>query len=45
MRIQDVHRTWETADGHVVMMIIEDSQFEIFVAAPSRIVTLLKKRS
>jgi crotonobetainyl-CoA:carnitine CoA-transferase CaiB-like acyl-CoA transferase len=24
----DVHRTWETADGHVVMMIIEDKQFE-----------------
>jgi len=24
----DIHRTWQTADGHVVMMIIEDSQFQ-----------------
>jgi crotonobetainyl-CoA:carnitine CoA-transferase CaiB-like acyl-CoA transferase len=23
-----VHRAWETADGHVVMMIIEDHQFQ-----------------
>ncbi len=23
-----IHRTWQTADGHVVMMIIEDSQFQ-----------------
>jgi crotonobetainyl-CoA:carnitine CoA-transferase CaiB-like acyl-CoA transferase len=25
--IPNIHRTWETADGHVVMMIIEDRQF------------------
>jgi len=23
-----IHRTWQTADGHVVMMIIEDRQFQ-----------------
>lgn len=23
----NVHRTWETADGHIVMMIVEDRQF------------------
>ncbi len=23
-----VHRTWETADGHVVVMIVEDAQFQ-----------------
>jgi crotonobetainyl-CoA:carnitine CoA-transferase CaiB-like acyl-CoA transferase len=28
IRMQDIHRTWQTADGHVVMMIIEDSQFK-----------------
>ncbi len=27
-RMQDIHRTWATADGHVVMMIVEDSQFQ-----------------
>ncbi|HUI27779.1 MAG TPA: CoA transferase [Candidatus Kryptonia bacterium] len=25
--LTDIHRTWETADGHVVMMLIEDAQF------------------
>jgi len=25
--LTDIHRTWETADGHVVMMLIEDPQF------------------
>ncbi|MBI1815744.1 MAG: CoA transferase [Deltaproteobacteria bacterium] len=25
--LTDIHRAWATADGHVVMMIIEDSQF------------------
>jgi crotonobetainyl-CoA:carnitine CoA-transferase CaiB-like acyl-CoA transferase len=24
----DIHRTWETADGHVVGIVIEDAQFE-----------------
>jgi crotonobetainyl-CoA:carnitine CoA-transferase CaiB-like acyl-CoA transferase len=24
----EVHRTWETADGHIVMLIIEDRHFE-----------------
>jgi len=27
LRMQDLHRTWRTADGHVVMMVIEDAQF------------------
>jgi crotonobetainyl-CoA:carnitine CoA-transferase CaiB-like acyl-CoA transferase len=27
MRFPDTHRTWETADGHVVLLIIEDHQF------------------
>jgi len=26
-RLPDAHRTWETADGHVVLLIIEDHQF------------------
>ena len=25
--LTDIHRTWATADGHVVMMLIEDAQF------------------
>jgi crotonobetainyl-CoA:carnitine CoA-transferase CaiB-like acyl-CoA transferase len=25
--ISSVHRTWETADGHVVIMVVEDAQF------------------
>ena len=25
--VPNVHRTWETADGHIVMMIVEDRQF------------------
>ncbi len=25
--LTDIHRAWETADGHVVMMVIEDAQF------------------
>jgi len=36
-RIQDVHRTWQTADGHVVMMIIEDSQFQGICKAIDRV--------
>ena len=24
----DIHRVWETADGHIVMMIVEDDQFQ-----------------
>jgi crotonobetainyl-CoA:carnitine CoA-transferase CaiB-like acyl-CoA transferase len=31
-----VHRTWETADGHVVMMIIEDHQFRGILRAVER---------
>ncbi len=26
-RPADVHRTWKTADGHVVLLVIEDAQF------------------
>ncbi|HYB13332.1 MAG TPA: CaiB/BaiF CoA-transferase family protein, partial [Myxococcota bacterium] len=26
--LPEVHRTWETADGHVVLLILEDHQFE-----------------
>jgi crotonobetainyl-CoA:carnitine CoA-transferase CaiB-like acyl-CoA transferase len=26
-RLPDVHRTWETADGHVVFLVLEDHQF------------------
>jgi crotonobetainyl-CoA:carnitine CoA-transferase CaiB-like acyl-CoA transferase len=26
-KLPEVHRTWETADGHVVLLIIEDHQF------------------
>jgi crotonobetainyl-CoA:carnitine CoA-transferase CaiB-like acyl-CoA transferase len=36
MRIQDLHRTWKTKDGHVVMMIIEDSQFQGICRAVDR---------
>ena len=32
----DLHRTWQTADGHVVMMIIEDSQFKAICQAVDR---------
>ena len=28
LRMQDAHRTWKTKDGYVVMLIIEDSQFQ-----------------
>jgi crotonobetainyl-CoA:carnitine CoA-transferase CaiB-like acyl-CoA transferase len=31
-----VHRTWKTADGHVVMMIIEDRQFRAMCRALGR---------
>lgn len=31
-----LHRTWQTADGHVVMMIIEDSQFQGICRAVDR---------
>lgn len=31
-----VHRAWETADGHVVMMIIEDHQFQGLCRAVGR---------
>jgi crotonobetainyl-CoA:carnitine CoA-transferase CaiB-like acyl-CoA transferase len=27
LSLTDLHRAWQTADGHVVMMIIEDDQF------------------
>jgi len=33
---QDIHRTWRTADGHVVMLIIEDSQFHGICRALNR---------
>ncbi len=36
MKIQDLHRTWKTKDGHVVMMIIEDSQFQGICRAVDR---------
>ncbi|HME69134.1 MAG TPA: CoA transferase [Myxococcota bacterium] len=26
-KLPDVHRTWETADGHVVLLVLEDHQF------------------
>ena len=32
----ELHRTWKTADGHVVMMIIEDSQFQGICRAVDR---------
>jgi crotonobetainyl-CoA:carnitine CoA-transferase CaiB-like acyl-CoA transferase len=32
----EVHRAWETADGHVVMMIIEDHQFQAMCRALDR---------
>ncbi len=32
----ELHRTWQTADGHVVMMIIEDSQFQGICRAVDR---------
>ncbi len=32
----DIHRTWKTADGHVVMMIIEDDQFRGICRAVGR---------
>lgn len=32
----DPHRAWETADGHVVMMIIEDHQFQAMCRALGR---------
>lgn len=34
--LSDVHRSWETADGHVVMMIIEDHQFRAICRALDR---------
>jgi crotonobetainyl-CoA:carnitine CoA-transferase CaiB-like acyl-CoA transferase len=35
-RMPDVHRTWATKDGHVVMMIIEDHQFQAMCRAVER---------
>jgi crotonobetainyl-CoA:carnitine CoA-transferase CaiB-like acyl-CoA transferase len=29
----NIHRTWKTADGHVVMMIVEDAQFSAICRA------------
>ncbi len=34
--IPDVHRTWATLDGHVVMMIVEDDQFAAICQALER---------
>jgi crotonobetainyl-CoA:carnitine CoA-transferase CaiB-like acyl-CoA transferase len=28
VRIPEIHRTWDTADGHVVLLILEDHQFQ-----------------
>jgi crotonobetainyl-CoA:carnitine CoA-transferase CaiB-like acyl-CoA transferase len=32
----NIHRTWKTADGHVVMMIVEDAQFSAICRALDR---------
>jgi crotonobetainyl-CoA:carnitine CoA-transferase CaiB-like acyl-CoA transferase len=32
----NIHRTWRTADGHVVMMIVEDAQFSAICRALDR---------
>ena len=32
----NIHRTWKTADGHVVMMIVEDAQFRAICQALDR---------
>ena len=32
----NIHRTWKTADGHVVMMIVEDAQFRAICRAIDR---------
>jgi crotonobetainyl-CoA:carnitine CoA-transferase CaiB-like acyl-CoA transferase len=32
----NIHRTWKTADGHVVMMIVEDPQFRAICQALDR---------
>jgi crotonobetainyl-CoA:carnitine CoA-transferase CaiB-like acyl-CoA transferase len=32
----NIHRTWRTADGHVVMMIVEDAQFSAICRAIDR---------
>jgi crotonobetainyl-CoA:carnitine CoA-transferase CaiB-like acyl-CoA transferase len=32
----NIHRTWKTADGHVVMMIVEDAQFHAICCAIDR---------
>ena len=32
----EIHRTWATQDGHVVMMIIEDHQFQAMCRALER---------
>jgi crotonobetainyl-CoA:carnitine CoA-transferase CaiB-like acyl-CoA transferase len=32
----NIHRTWKTADGHVVMMIVEDAQFRAICRALDR---------
>ena len=32
----EIHRTWKTADGHIVMMIIEDDQFQGICRAVGR---------
>ncbi|HKE12342.1 MAG TPA: CoA transferase [Myxococcota bacterium] len=35
-KLPDAHRTWETADGHVVLLILEDHQFAGFCRAVRR---------
>jgi crotonobetainyl-CoA:carnitine CoA-transferase CaiB-like acyl-CoA transferase len=32
----NIHRTWQTSDGHVVMMIVEDAQFRAICRALDR---------
>ena len=34
--VPDVHRVWETADGHVVILVIEDHQFQGLCRALAR---------
>jgi crotonobetainyl-CoA:carnitine CoA-transferase CaiB-like acyl-CoA transferase len=35
-RLPDVHRVWQTADGHVVVLVIEDHQFQGLCRALAR---------
>jgi crotonobetainyl-CoA:carnitine CoA-transferase CaiB-like acyl-CoA transferase len=36
LKPSELHRSWKTADGHVVMMIVEDSQFQGICRAVDR---------